>query len=75
VDYVLEEQFQAVLKEAIQELFPLSMAVLSRHSVYFAARGATETAQRVWWRYHHTKAMIEQNDIHNGDSCGQQYVR
>ena len=58
-EYVLDLQFQIVLKEAIRELFPQGMPILSRHPVYSAARGAAEMAKRVWWRYNHTAKPLQ----------------
>lgn len=56
-DQVRNERFLEVLQDAIDELFPPGIEVLSRNHVFSPARGAAEMAKRVWWKYDHTVNM------------------
>ena len=53
-DCALDEQFQNVLREAVEGVLQNKTDIFALDPVYSAVRGAAEMAKHVYWKYNHT---------------------
>lgn len=54
VECAMEQRFQHILREAVDDVLSRDIETFSRDPVYAAARGAAEMAKQQWWNYNCT---------------------